>query len=64
LEGPKRHLRGSALGVDRIGVVVPLENREFGLPNIRVADIEDRKIGDFVVDDDGKILSQYAGCAG
>ena len=54
LKRPEGNLRGPALRFDRIAIVVPFENLQLRLPNIRVADIEYCKIGEVVVDDDGQ----------
>ena len=57
LKRPEGNLRGPALRFNRIAIVVPFENLQLRLANIRVADIEYCKIGEVVVDDDGQSLA-------
>ena len=61
MKRPERYRRLGALRVDRIAIVVPLQNLQLGLPNIRVGDIKNRQIGEVVVHSDREILLQYTG---
>ena len=53
---PKGNWRRGILRINRVCVVVPLENRQLRFPGIRVGDVEDRKIRGVVVNRDGHSL--------
>ena len=48
------------MSVNLIPIVAPLKNLQCGLSDICVTDIEDREIGEIVIDDDRDILPQSA----